>query len=137
MKKILFVAALLCPFLASSQVNVSFDGDSIPSSCLGTNDLFKVSDGVLSSFNESSGESYLFTPSPTMDGAEWRLSLSMPEPTSSCFVRYYLASELPVADASSAAYFLRIGDSKRQLSLCFQKKKSKNLPIDSLAYFLF
>lgn len=122
MKKILFVAALLCPCLASSQVNVSFDGDSIPSSCLGTNDLFKVSDGLLSSYNESSGESFLFTPSSAMDGAEWSLSLSMPEPTSSCFARYYLASELPVADASSAAYFLRIGDSKRQLSLCFQKK---------------
>lgn len=125
MKKILFVLALLCPCFAFAQLNVRFSDDSIPSCCSGTYDLFSLSDGLLTSSNVAAGESYLFAPSTALSDTEWRLSLSMTEPTNSCFARFYLANGSSSPDGSSSGYFLRVGDSKRQISLCFCNSNGK------------
>lgn len=122
MKKFLFVWACLCPFCAFAQLNVSFTDGVIPSYCVGTDSLFSVADGVLTSSNDVAGESYLFAPSVAMDDAEWGLTVTMTQPTGSCFARYYLAVDAPAIDGSSSGYFLRLGDSKRQISLCFRKE---------------
>ncbi|MBR4714369.1 MAG: lamin tail domain-containing protein [Paludibacteraceae bacterium] len=122
MKKILFVWAFLCPFCAFAQLNVSFADGVIPSYCVGTDSLFSVADGVVTSSNNVAGESYLFAPSVAMDDAEWGLTVTMTQPTGSCFARYYLAVDAPAIDGSSSGYFLRLGDSKRQVSLCFRKE---------------
>lgn len=121
MRKILFAVALMCPTLAISQLSVDFSADQIPEGCYGTKDKFVVSDGALHSSNEVAGESYLFSPSTAMDGAEWKLSVDMPEPNGSAFVRYYLAYDSPSPEKEGSGYFLRVGDAKRLITFCYQK----------------
>lgn len=121
MRKILFAVALMCPTLAISQLSIDFSADQIPDGCYGTHETFVVSEGALHSLNEVAGESYLFAPSTAMDGAEWRLSVDMPEPTSSVYVRYYLAFDAPSPEKGGSGYLLRIGDAKRLITFCYQK----------------
>lgn len=125
MKKFLFVLALLCPYFVHAQLDVRFSDDSIPPYCSGTYDLFSFSDGLLTSSNDVAGESYLFAPSSALSDTEWRVSLSMTEPTNSCFARFYLANASSSPDGSSCGYFLRVGDSKRQLSFCYCDSSGK------------
>lgn len=121
MRKNLFAAALMCPTLAISQLSVDFSADQIPDFCVGSTETFVASEGHLQSSNETAGESYLFAPSTAMDGAEWKVSVDMPEPNGSAYARFYLAYDLPSIEKGGSGYFLRIGDSKRFLSLCYQK----------------
>ncbi len=121
MRKILFAVALMSPTLAISQLSVDFSEERIPDNCYGTYETFSVTDGALHSVNDVAGESYLFTPSTTMDGAEWRLSLDMPEPNGSTFARYYLAFDSPSPQKGGSGYMLRLGDAKKMITFCYQK----------------
>lgn len=121
MRKILFVAALMSPTLAISQLSVDFSGNELPASCEGAYEAFELADGRLNSSNTVAGESYLFSPSQAIDGAEWKLSVEMPEPNGSCFARYYLAFDSPSPEKGGSGYFLRIGDTHRMITLCYQK----------------
>lgn len=121
MRKILFAVALMSPTLAISQLSVDFSADQIPDGCYGTHKTFVVSEGALRSSNEVAGESYLFAPSTAMDGAEWKLSIDMPQPNGSAFARYYLAFDSPSPEKGGSGYLLRIGDAKRLITFCYQK----------------
>ncbi len=120
------VGMVLSAFSMYGQVSDDFIGNQLKSIWKGDVSKFSVSFGnlCLSDYGNG-GTAYLATYSTAMDNCSWMASLHLDfSPTSTNFVRLYLASDNVALDDALNGYYLQIGGTKKQVLLYRVKNKT-------------
>ncbi len=130
MKK-LIVLFLFLPFLAFSQVIDNFDDGNITTNPLwiGNDTNFVVDNFQLRSNgpNQNSSKIYLSTANQLIDSTEWNFLIDLKfGPSSTNFVRVYLAANNSDIANSTNAYFIQIGQASGNNNIGFYKKQGVN-----------
>ncbi|GAA4300920.1 lamin tail domain-containing protein [Compostibacter hankyongensis] len=114
----------LCPLSAFGQLSESFDdGDFTHSPAWeGDTACWQISGGRLQSRCRVADTAFLLsTPSAGVAGTQWTFRMQLHFNTSSKnYVRVYLAATAPPGDSSSTGYFVQIGGTGDNISLCRQ-----------------
>ena len=116
---ILYFNCLLC----FGQLRDDFSDNNFTSSpeWKGDTHSFTINDQRLQSNGVGAGTSYLSTTSKAIDDAIWEFEVELSfNPSSQNFCRVYLASDSPDLSKALKGYYLQVGGSKDQITLCRQ-----------------
>ncbi len=134
--KYLFLILAFLPFIAFAQFEEDFsDGDftNNPTWSGDTEDFIINSSNQLQLFidPQDGGGSYLSTVSAAINDAEWEFYVKMNfKPSSSNYCDIYLVSNTPNLNSVTNGYFVRIGNTKKEISLYCQDVSSTKMIID-------
>jgi len=134
MKKLALIFMLFIPIFSFGQLTESFaDGDfTVNPAWTGTTTNFMVNAaGQLQSKATAASTSFLFTPSEAIDNATWECWVKVNyNPSSGNYPVIYLASDSDNPVNGCNGYFVKIGDTQKDVSLWLQEGTQKTKIID-------
>lgn len=130
MKQIFLFFALLLPFCAFSQLIENFDGPEITSThpWEGNTELFKINDDKELQLYDMrrQGSASLYIPSSCQLDNEWHCTIRTDyKGTNYNYFKIFLFCQNPNPEEPGEALFIRLGYSKKNLSLCYQSGYAK------------
>ena len=115
------ILLIICHLDSAGQFNEDFSDNDLSNNpqWTGNIDKFVIEDGKLRSNSTTTfDEFYISTPSQSVLETEWQISLDLDFKTSSAnYIDIFLASDSSNPSKASQAYFIRIGDTKDDISM--------------------
>lgn len=131
-KSFLLFFLLICSLQIGAQVNDSFSSPHL-TSWQGDTSKFMLNGGELQSNSNILNDQFYISRSSNFKSKEWRLDLKLNFNTSSLnFVDFYLAANNAILGLADSALYVRIGNTKDEISLYQRINGSTTLLIDGI-----
>lgn len=126
MKQFFFFPLILLSFCLSAQLRETFDGPEVTSAYpwSGNTEHFMINAGneLQLKGNAGGGEAMLYLSAVPLHGNEWRgKARSEYKGTTGNYFRFFLWCEKPDPELSGEAIYVRMGYSKNNIALCYQR----------------
>lgn len=119
------VGVIVSAQLSMAQVSEKFNGTSLSAKWIGDVEKFVVADGLNLSDPGNTSTAYISAYSTALDDCVWETHVKMGfKPSDSNYTRLYLTSNNVALDDALDGYYLQIGNSKKQITLCRMKGKT-------------